>query len=87
MPEDVVHQVNQFVEENRSFTITDILTRFSDISRSTLHRIVSGNFNYHKFCASSVPQQIADVYKARVNLGYTFLKRLEMKGKEFLHWK
>jgi len=54
MTEDVVHQVDR---ENRRFTISDLSTTFPEISRSTLHGIVSENLGYHKFCARWVPKQ------------------------------
>ncbi|XP_026811202.1 uncharacterized protein LOC113552537 [Rhopalosiphum maidis] len=85
MTEDVVHQVDQFVRQNKRFTISELATRFFEISRTTLYRIVSESLGYHKFCASWVSKQLTDVHKTqRVNSGKTFLGRLEMEGEEFL---
>lgn len=73
MTEDVVHQVDQFVRENRRFTISDLSTTFPKISRSIPHRIMSENFGYHKFCAHLFPKHLTDVHKAQcVNSGNQF---------------
>lgn len=63
---NVVHQVDHFVRENRRFTISNLATRFSKISVTTLYRIISENLGYQKFCAYWVPKQLTDVHKTQL---------------------
>jgi len=53
---DLVQHIEVKIRENRRFTITDLAEFFPNVSRKTVHRIVTENLHFPKFCARWVPK-------------------------------
>ena len=47
---DLVQQIEVKIRENRRFTITDLAEFFPNVSRKTVHRIVTENLHFRKLC-------------------------------------
>ena len=61
---DLVKQIEVKIRENRRFTITDLAEIFPNVSRKSVHRIVTENLHFRKLCARWVPkkQQAVDFF-------------------------
>ena len=61
---DLAQQIAVKIRENRRFTITDLAEFFPNVSRKTVHRIVTKNLHFRKLCARWVPkkQQAVDFF-------------------------
>ena len=49
--DDLVHNVNERVRNDRRFTISDLSLHFPHISRTLLYDTVSSHLGYWKVCA------------------------------------
>jgi len=47
MTPDLIQQTEVKIRENRCFTITDLAELFPNVSRKTVHRIVTENLQFH----------------------------------------
>jgi len=45
---DLIQQIEVKIRENRPFTITDLAEFFPNVSRKTVHRIVTENLHFRK---------------------------------------
>jgi len=78
--EHLVHQIDRFVRKTRRFTISNLLDKFAEISRITLHRVVPENSGNHKFRACWSQKQLTDARKAqRIDSNRAFLQRFNSK--------
>lgn len=83
--EELVRAVEEVVKENRRFTMTDLSTKFPQISRSLLHEIVSEKLNFRKLCARWVPKTLTEQNKKqRQGSALDFLTRYDKDGDDFL---
>jgi len=72
--DELVAKINEKINENRRFTITEFSLEFPLISRSLLHDIVTKKLGYHKFCARWVPKLLSEDHKKqRMEASLTFL--------------
>ena len=53
---DLVQQIEVKIHENRRFTITYLAKFFPNVSRKTVHRIVTKHLHFRKLCARWVPK-------------------------------
>jgi hypothetical protein len=51
-------RVNNKICENHQLTISELWTRFPQISRTLFYEIVAGRLHYHKVCAQWVPKML-----------------------------
>jgi len=56
-PPDLVRQIEVKICENRRFTITDLAEFFPNVSRKTVHRIVTESLHFRKICARWIPKK------------------------------
>ena len=65
----LVQQIQVKICENRRFTITDLAEFFLNVSRKTVHRIVTKYLHFRKLCARWVPkkQQEADFFETGIH--------------------
>lgn len=83
--EELVRAVEELVKGNRRFTISDLSTKFPQISRSLLHEIVSKKLNFRKLCARWVPKTLTEQHKKqRQGSALDFLTRYNKDGDDFL---
>jgi hypothetical protein len=83
--EDLVHAVEEKIQENRWFTILSLSLYFPQISRSLLHEIVSGKLRFWKLCSRLVLKMLTKEYKIkRQASALTFLTRYSEQGDDFL---
>ena len=61
----LVQLVLEHIMENRSFTVTKLSSHFPQISRSSLHKIVTEHLLFRKLHARWVPKQLTPEYKAK----------------------
>jgi hypothetical protein len=61
--DELVTLVNEKIDENRHFTITELTLEFPQISRILLHEIVTVKLGYHKFCARWVLKLLSEDHK------------------------
>jgi transposase len=59
--DELVEKFDQCVRGNHRLTISELSEEFTQISRTTLYRIVTDRLGYHKFCARWVPKQLTDL--------------------------
>jgi len=82
---DLVQQIEVKIRENRRFTIMDLAECFPNVSRKTVHRIVTENLHFRKPCARWVPKNLTPEHKTkRMGPALSFLERYENDGYEFL---
>jgi len=78
---DLVQQIEVKIRENRRFTITDLAEFFPNVSRKTVHRIVTENLHFRKICARWVPkQQAVDFFNTGIQKLVTRYKCLDSAG-------
>ena len=53
--EDLVNAADEKIRENRRFTISTLALEFPNVSRTTLHKIVSEKLQFHKLCSRGFP--------------------------------
>ncbi|GFS51765.1 histone-lysine N-methyltransferase SETMAR [Trichonephila clavipes] len=71
--------------ENRHFTITELSSQFSQISRSLLHEIVTKHLLFKKLCARWVPKNLTSEHKIQcLGAALTFLQWYHDDDDEFL---
>jgi hypothetical protein len=71
--DDLVCSVDQNISERRHFTISELLSEFSQISRTILYEIVAIMLGCYTFCAKWVPKMLTGVNKMqRMALALTF---------------
>jgi hypothetical protein len=63
--EDLMHAVEEKIQENRQFTIWSLSLHFPQISRSLLHEIVSDKLRFQKLCSCWVPKMLTDEHKMK----------------------
>jgi transposase len=63
--EDLVHAVDEKIQENRQFTISSLSLHFPQISWSLLHEILSDKLCFRKLCSRWVPKMLTDEHKMR----------------------
>jgi hypothetical protein len=73
--DDLVQTVDQKICERWSFTISELLCVFPQISCPLLYEIITVGLGYHKFCASCVLKMLMGAYKMqRIDLALIFLE-------------
>jgi len=63
---DLVQQIEVKIRENRDFTITDLAEFFPNVSRKTVHRIVTENLHFRKLYTRWVPKFLPQNTKRNV---------------------
>jgi hypothetical protein len=63
--EDLVHAVEEKIQENRRFTISTFSLHFPQISRSFPHGIVPDKLSFRKLCSRWVPKMLTDEHKKK----------------------
>jgi len=82
---DLVQQIEVKIRKNTCFTITDLAEFFPNVSRKTVHRIVTKNPHFWKLCARWVLKNLTPEHKMkRIGSALSFLERYEKDGDEFL---
>lgn len=83
--EDLVNAVDEKIREDRRFTISTLALEFPNVGRTTLHKIVSENLQFHKLCARWVPRLLTEEHKMkRMACALDFLDRYHKEGDQFL---
>ena len=83
--EELVRAVEEVLKENHRFTISDLSSKFPQISRSLLHEIVSEKLNFRKLCARWVPKTLTEQHKKqRQGSVLNFLTHYNKDGDDFL---
>jgi hypothetical protein len=54
--QELVQMIDEKVRENRRFTISELSHQFPQISRALLHKVITKDLGYRKFCARWVPK-------------------------------
>jgi hypothetical protein len=54
--QELVQMIDKKVRENRRFTISELSHQFPQISRALLHKVITEDLGYWKFCARWVPK-------------------------------
>jgi transposase len=82
--EDLVHAVEEKIQENRRFTILSLSLHFPQILWS-LHEIVFDKVRFRKLCSHWVPKMLTDEHKMKWQASaLTFLTRYSEQGDDFL---
>lgn len=82
---DLVTAVDEKVRENRRFTISALSLEFPNVSKTTLHKIVSEHLKFRKLCSRWVPRLLSDEHKTkRMGCALEFLGRYHEEGDVFL---
>ncbi|XP_036362839.1 uncharacterized protein LOC118765218 [Octopus sinensis] len=63
-----VVKVEQILRENRWITPNDLCILVPDVSRSTIHRVLSEKLQYRKVCARWVPRMLREDHKRQPSL-------------------
>jgi hypothetical protein len=63
--EDLVHAVEEKIQENRRFTISSLSLHFPQISRSLLHEFVSDKLRFRKLCSRWALKMLVDEHKMK----------------------
>jgi hypothetical protein len=73
--------VDQKICERWSFTISELLCEFPQISCTLLYEIITVRLSYHKFCARWVPKMLVGAHKRqRMNgFGFAFFRVIPQK--------
>jgi hypothetical protein len=82
--EDLVHAVEEKIQENRWFSISSLSLHFPQISPSLLHEIVSDKLCFRKLCSRWVPKMLTDEHKMKWHSSLTFLTQYSEQGDDFL---
>lgn len=83
--EDLVNAVDEKIREDRRFTISTLALEFPNVGRTTLHKIVSENLQFHKLCARWVPRLLTEEHQMkRMACALDFLDRYHKEGDQFL---
>lgn len=81
---NVSDEVARVIDSDRRLTLDEILLRLPpniELSRATLHRIISGDLRLSKVCARWVPRLLSDQHKEqRVDAALQFLQFFEDEG-------
>jgi hypothetical protein len=85
--EDLVHAVEEKIQENKRLTISSLSLQFPQISRSFLHKIVSDKLHFRKLCSCWVLKMLTDGQKMKRQAStLTFLTRYSEQGDDFLSY-
>jgi hypothetical protein len=49
--QELVQMIDEKVRQNRRFTISELSHQFPQISRALLHKVITEDLGYRKFCA------------------------------------
>lgn len=83
--EDLIKAVEEKIYENRRFTISSLALEFPNVGRTTLHKIVSENLQFHKLCSRWVPRLLTEEHqKKRMACSLDFLERYHDEGDQLL---
>ena len=83
--EDLVELMKECIMENCRFTIMELSRRFSQISCSFLHKVVTEHLLFRKLCTRWVPKQLTPELKAkRTKSALTFLQWYHDEGDKVL---
>jgi hypothetical protein len=83
---DLFDQVNEKIQENRIFTMSELSTHFPHISPSLLHDIVTEHLHYHELCARWLPKMLTDDHKTKsMGAALNFLVQYHNECDEFLN--
>lgn len=83
--EELVHAIDDKIQENRRFTISALAMDFPQISRSLMHEIVTKQLKFRKLCSRWVPKILTEQHKTqRMGSALEFLTRYAESGEEFL---
>jgi hypothetical protein len=63
--DDLVHAVEEKIQENGRFTSSSLSLHFPQISRSLFHEIVSDKLCFQKLCSRWVPNLLTEEYKIK----------------------
>jgi transposase len=63
--EDLVHAVEEKIQENRRFTTSSLSLHFPQISWSLPHEIVYDKLQFRKVCSHWVPKMLTDEHKMK----------------------
>jgi hypothetical protein len=62
---DLVHAVEENIQENRQLTILSLSLPFPQISQSLLHKTVSDKLHFRKLCSCRVPKMFMEEHKMK----------------------
>lgn len=80
-----VHRVDVAIRQDRRFTISELMVKFPEVSRSSLYSIVTEQLHYKKLCARWVPKMLTDSHKSfRMASALDFLDRYHKDGEDLL---
>lgn len=83
--DELVHAIDDKIQENRKFTISALAMEFPQISRSLIHEIVTEKLKFRKLCSRWVPKILTEQHKTkRMGSALQFLTRYDEGGEEFL---
>ena len=81
----MVNAVDEKIREDRRFTISTLALEFPNVSRTTLHKIVSENLQFHKLYSRLVPRLLTEEHQMkRMTCALDFLDRYHKEGDQFL---
>jgi histone-lysine N-methyltransferase SETMAR len=84
--EDLKKEVEKQIQQDRRLTLDQLHDKFSRISRSLFHEILSKHFGYKKICARWVPRMLSDNHrKNRMGTALTFLEHYHLDRDKFLN--
>jgi transposase len=63
--EDLMHAVEEKIQENRQFTISSFSLHFPQLSQSLLNKIVYDKLRFRKLCSRWVPKMLTDEHKMK----------------------
>lgn len=83
--DETVAKVEQIMRQDRRITLDDLCILVPEVSRSTIHRILTEKLEYRKVCARWVPRMLtADHQRQRVDSSREFLRRYADEKDNFL---
>lgn len=83
--DETVAMVEKTMREDRRITLDDLCILVPEVSRSTIHRILTEKLQYRKVCARWVPRMLTEDHKRqRVDSSREFLRRYADEKDNFL---
>jgi len=83
--DDLLHEIEGEIRANRRVTIRQLHHTIPEVSKTTIHEVVTEKLGHRKFCARWVPKMLTDDQKTkRMFSGLMFLTRYAQEGDEFV---
>jgi len=82
---NLLHETDGEIRANRCVMIRELHHIIPEVSKTTIHEIVTENLGYRKLCTSWVPKMLMDDHKMkRMGSALKFLTHYAQEGDEFL---